>query len=51
VHGACTPPAVTVAMAKGFMLYMVKASMSGRADEIIDLAMDATALVLSRTSG
>jgi len=32
------PPAVTVEMAKGFSLYMVKAIMSGRADEIIDLA-------------
>jgi pyruvate dehydrogenase (quinone) len=32
------PPAVTVEMAKGFTLYMVKAIMSGRADEIIDLA-------------
>ena len=32
------PPSVTVEMAKGFSLYMVKAIMSGRADEIIDLA-------------
>jgi pyruvate dehydrogenase (quinone) len=32
------PPAITVEMAKGFSLYMVKAIMSGRADEIIDLA-------------
>jgi pyruvate dehydrogenase (quinone) len=32
------PPAITVEMAKGFALYMVKAIMSGRADEIIDLA-------------
>jgi pyruvate dehydrogenase (quinone) len=32
------PPAVTVEMAKGFTLYMVKAIMNGRADEIIDLA-------------
>jgi pyruvate dehydrogenase (quinone) len=31
-------PAVTVEMAKGFALYTVKAIMSGRADEIIDLA-------------
>jgi pyruvate dehydrogenase (quinone) len=32
------PPAVTVEMAKGFTLYMVKAVISGRADEVIDLA-------------
>jgi pyruvate dehydrogenase (quinone) len=32
------PPAITVEMAKGFSLYMVKAIMSGRGDEIIDLA-------------
>jgi pyruvate dehydrogenase (quinone) len=32
------PPAVTVEMAKGFTLYMVKAVMSGRGDEVIDLA-------------
>jgi len=32
------PPAVTVEMAKGFTLYMMKAVMSGRGDEIIDLA-------------
>jgi pyruvate dehydrogenase (quinone) len=32
------PPAVTMEMAKGFTLYMVKAVMNGRADEIIDLA-------------
>jgi pyruvate dehydrogenase (quinone) len=32
------PPAVTVEMAKGFSLFMVKAVMSGRASEIIDLA-------------
>jgi pyruvate dehydrogenase (quinone) len=32
------PPAVTVEMAKGFSLYMLKAVMSGRTDEIIDLA-------------
>jgi pyruvate dehydrogenase (quinone) len=33
------PPAVTVEMAKGFSLYMVKAVMSGRGDELIDLAL------------
>jgi pyruvate dehydrogenase (quinone) len=32
------PPAINVEMAKGFSLYMVKAIMSGRTDEIIDLA-------------
>src|SRR5712671_4272207 len=32
------PPSVTVEMAKGFSLYMLKAIMSGRADEVIDLA-------------
>ena len=32
------PPAVTLEMAKGFTLYMVKAVMSGKGDEIIDLA-------------
>jgi hypothetical protein len=32
------PPSVTVEMAKGFTLYMVKALISGRADEVIDLA-------------
>jgi pyruvate dehydrogenase (quinone) len=32
------PPAITVEMAKGFSLYMVKAIMNGKADEIIDLA-------------
>jgi pyruvate dehydrogenase (quinone) len=32
------PPAVTLQMAKGFTLYMVKAVMNGRADEVIDLA-------------
>ncbi|HET9148761.1 MAG TPA: ubiquinone-dependent pyruvate dehydrogenase [Acetobacteraceae bacterium] len=32
------PPKVSADMAKGFMVYMVKAVMSGRGDEIIDLA-------------
>ena len=32
------PPSVTVEMAKGFSLYMVKAIIGGRADEVIDLA-------------
>jgi hypothetical protein len=44
LHGArgaaltAVPPAVTVEMAKGFSLFMVKAVMSGRGDELIDLA-------------
>ena len=32
------PPTITAEMAKGFTLYMVKAVMSGRGDEVIDLA-------------
>jgi pyruvate dehydrogenase (quinone) len=32
------PPSITAEMAKGFTLYMVKALISGRSDEIIDLA-------------
>ena len=32
------PPAVTIEMAKGFTLYMVKAILSGKGDEVIDLA-------------
>ncbi len=32
------PPSITLEMAKGFTLYMVKAVLSGRGDEIIDLA-------------
>jgi pyruvate dehydrogenase (quinone) len=32
------PPKVTSEMAKGFTLYMMKAVMNGRADEIVDLA-------------
>jgi pyruvate dehydrogenase (quinone) len=32
------PPAITLEMAKGFTLYMVKAVMNGRADELVDLA-------------
>ncbi len=32
------PPSITVEMAKGFTLYMVKAVISGRADEVVDLA-------------
>ena len=32
------PPKVTAEMAKGFTLYMVKAILNGRADEVLDLA-------------
>jgi pyruvate dehydrogenase (quinone) len=32
------PPSITVEMAKGFTLFMVKAVISGRADEVTDLA-------------
>ncbi|KAA3451575.1 ubiquinone-dependent pyruvate dehydrogenase [Mesorhizobium sp. SARCC-RB16n] len=32
------PPSITMEMAKGFTLYMVKAVISGRGDEVIDLA-------------
>jgi pyruvate dehydrogenase (quinone) len=32
------PPSITLEMAKGFTLYMVKAVISGRTDEVIDLA-------------
>src|SRR5258708_2832357 len=32
------PPAVSAEMAKGFMLYMAKAVLNGRGDELIDLA-------------
>jgi len=32
------PPAVSLEMAKGFTLYMMRAVMSGRGDELIDLA-------------
>jgi pyruvate dehydrogenase (quinone) len=32
------PPAITLEMAKGFTLYMVKAVFNGRADDLVDLA-------------
>ena len=32
------PPSITVEMAKGFTLFMLKAVMSGRGDELVDLA-------------
>ncbi len=43
------PPAITVEMAKGFTLYMVKAVMSGRADEIIDLAHEISGVSASNS--
>ena len=33
------PPTITLEMAMGFTLYMVKAVMSGRGDEVLDLAV------------
>ena len=33
------PPKITLEMAKGFTLYMLKAVMSGRGDEVLDLAV------------
>ena len=33
------PPSVTLEMAKGFTLYMLKAVISGRGDEVVDLAL------------
>jgi pyruvate dehydrogenase (quinone) len=32
------PPTITLQQAKGFSLFMMKAVLSGRGDEIIDLA-------------
>jgi pyruvate dehydrogenase (quinone) len=32
------PPTITADMAKGFTLYMLKAIMAGRGDELVDLA-------------
>ncbi|MDB5460877.1 MAG: poxB, partial [Caulobacteraceae bacterium] len=32
------PPKITTAMAKGFTLYMVKAVLNGRSDEVLELA-------------
>jgi pyruvate dehydrogenase (quinone) len=32
------PPTITLEQAKGFSLFMVKAVLNGRGDEIIDLA-------------
>src|SRR5215831_3505795 len=38
VNRTAMPPSINFEMAKGFSLYMVKAIMSGRGDEVIDLA-------------
>jgi pyruvate dehydrogenase (quinone) len=32
------PPAITAEMARGFTLYMVKAVLDGRANDLVDLA-------------
>jgi pyruvate dehydrogenase (quinone) len=32
------PPSITLEMAKGFSLFMLKAVLSGRGDELVDLA-------------
>jgi hypothetical protein len=32
------PPSITVEMAKGFSLYMLKAIIGGRGDDLVDLA-------------
>jgi pyruvate dehydrogenase (quinone) len=32
------PPSITLEMAKGFSLYMLKAVLNSRVDEIVDLA-------------
>ncbi len=32
------PPTITLEQAKGFTLYMVRAVLSGRGDEVLDLA-------------
>jgi pyruvate dehydrogenase (quinone) len=32
------PPKITAEMAKGFTLYMMKAVMNGRGDEVVELA-------------
>jgi pyruvate dehydrogenase (quinone) len=32
------PPSITAEMAKGFTLYMLKAIIAGRGDELVDLA-------------
>ena len=43
------PPSITIEMAKGFSLYMVKAILNGRTDEIVDLAK--TNLWIDRRTG
>ena len=38
-HELVMPPKITAEMAKGFTLYMVRAVLNGRLDEVIELAM------------
>ena len=38
-HELAMPPKITAEMAKGFTLYMVRAVLNGRLDEVIELAM------------
>ncbi len=37
-HEVSVPPAIEAAQAKGFSLYMLRALLSGRGDEIVELA-------------
>ena len=37
-HEVAMPPAVEAAQVKGFSLYMLRALLSGRGDEIVELA-------------
>jgi pyruvate dehydrogenase (quinone) len=36
-HELAIPPEITAELAKGFTLYMVKAIINGRSDEVLDL--------------
>jgi hypothetical protein len=38
IAGLAMPPSITIEIAKGFTLYLGKAVVIGRADEVIDLA-------------
>jgi hypothetical protein len=44
------PPKVTAEMAKGFTLYMLKAVLNGRADEVVELVASESWLELKRRS-
>ena len=37
-HELAMPPTITLEQAKGFSLFMMKAVLNGRGDEIVDLA-------------